>query len=652
MNKVRAGISRQWRLFLLSVSIASLQAFAPATASPQVPQPDAVSHGNFAEAWQRGRPASVIGEITVMYADDFANRRAEKLYFVRDERNGQVVQVQFEKAPANIRTGARVQFTGRGSDSQLYVAAGQVDPSVAASPTAPAGTLAPAATTAVTTDPTAGQRTLVMVGNFTDVCVTCSADAIANTMFSDPSGLSVAALYNASSLGQVKPWGEVVGPYPIGSASTGACDIGGWAQALDAQAVASGLDLAAYQRRMYVVPKNACPAAGYGTIGGTPAASWVFTCDISGVFAHEIGHNLGMDHAGTPTSEYDDGSDPMGMGPGLPGVNAPHRAQLVWLGPGALRQANQSGLYELAPLALDPALATAPQVITLAKPDSGEYYYLSYREPIDFDQNIDRRYLDRLSVHRYKGDGSSSKTYALARLADGESFVDPVNGITIALVSHTSTSASASIEIGCAPSAPSFVLSPASVTAAAGATATYTAALANRDTANCGTSSYTVTAVVPAGWVGAVTPASVSLLPGGSAQVTVAVTSSQNAAVGTFSVSAGVTDSAQAIHSAADVAAYVVRDTVAPSTPTGLKATVNQKRKQIQLSWNASTDNVGIAAYRVSKNGTVVGTATSTTWTDPSYTSGTYSVAAYDPAGNTSAQSTAVTVSLSGGGRK
>jgi chitodextrinase len=79
---------------------------------------------------------------------------------------------------------------------------------------------------------------------------------------------------------------------------------------------------------------------------------------------------------------------------------------------------------------------------------------------------------------------------------------------------------------------------------------------------------------------------------------------------------------------------------------------VNQKRKQIQLSWNASTDNVGIAAYRVSKNGTVVGTAISTAWTDPSYTSGTYSVAAYDLAGNTSAQSAAVTVSLSGGGRK
>ncbi|WP_148571403.1 fibronectin type III domain-containing protein [Nocardioides caldifontis] len=83
-------------------------------------------------------------------------------------------------------------------------------------------------------------------------------------------------------------------------------------------------------------------------------------------------------------------------------------------------------------------------------------------------------------------------------------------------------------------------------------------------------------------------------------------------------------------------------DTTAPSVPTGVAAT--RVGGQPVISWNASTDNVGVTGYDVLRNGTVVGTTTGTSWTDTSNPAGTpsYTVRARDAAGNVSAASTAV----------
>ena len=87
-------------------------------------------------------------------------------------------------------------------------------------------------------------------------------------------------------------------------------------------------------------------------------------------------------------------------------------------------------------------------------------------------------------------------------------------------------------------------------------------------------------------------------------------------------------------------------DTTAPSVPTGVAATAVSDT-QVNLSWSASTDNVGVTGYKVFRNGTQVGTATNTSYQDTGLSGGTtysYTVAAYDAAGNTSAQSSSVSV--------
>jgi chitodextrinase len=93
-------------------------------------------------------------------------------------------------------------------------------------------------------------------------------------------------------------------------------------------------------------------------------------------------------------------------------------------------------------------------------------------------------------------------------------------------------------------------------------------------------------------------------------------------------------------------------DTTAPSTPTGLTATAVSS-SQINLSWTASTDNTGVAGYKIYRAGAQIGTVTSgTTYQSTGLSPATtysYTVAAYDAAGNTSLQSGSVSATTQSG---
>jgi chitodextrinase len=90
-------------------------------------------------------------------------------------------------------------------------------------------------------------------------------------------------------------------------------------------------------------------------------------------------------------------------------------------------------------------------------------------------------------------------------------------------------------------------------------------------------------------------------------------------------------------------------DTTPPSVPTGLSSPT-QTASSISLGWSASTDNAGgsgVAGYEVLRNGTVVGSPTTTSFTDAGLAASTtfsYAVRARDNAGNRSALSAAISV--------
>ncbi|MER5888209.1 glycoside hydrolase family 6 protein [Streptomyces sp. NPDC001941] len=93
-------------------------------------------------------------------------------------------------------------------------------------------------------------------------------------------------------------------------------------------------------------------------------------------------------------------------------------------------------------------------------------------------------------------------------------------------------------------------------------------------------------------------------------------------------------------------------DTTAPTTPTALRAGT-ASATSVPLTWTASTDDTGVTAYDVYRDGTRVGTATTPAFTDtglrPS-TTYTWTVRARDAAGNTSHPSAPASATTSADG--
>jgi chitodextrinase len=87
-------------------------------------------------------------------------------------------------------------------------------------------------------------------------------------------------------------------------------------------------------------------------------------------------------------------------------------------------------------------------------------------------------------------------------------------------------------------------------------------------------------------------------------------------------------------------------DTTAPTTPTALNY-ADKTATTVTLIWKASTDDVGVVGYAVYRGGTLVGSTGDTVFTDSGLTASTaysYTVKAFDAAGNYSAATSALSV--------
>ncbi len=114
---------------------------------------------------------------------------------------------------------------------------------------------------------------------------------------------------------------------------------------------------------------------------------------------------------------------------------------------------------------------------------------------------------------------------------------------------------------------------------------------------------------------------------------------------GTYTLAARAYDAAG--NSSGDQRTITIQngDTQAPSTPANVKATP-VSNSQIDLSWSASTDNIGVSGYVIMRNGSpLITVGTVTNYSDNNLTANTaysYQILAKDAAGNTSPASPAV----------
>lgn len=92
-------------------------------------------------------------------------------------------------------------------------------------------------------------------------------------------------------------------------------------------------------------------------------------------------------------------------------------------------------------------------------------------------------------------------------------------------------------------------------------------------------------------------------------------------------------------------------DTEAPTVPGNVKAVLNGTTGA-DVTWTASTDNVGVTGYEVYRNGAKIATVTGTSYSDTGLqpnTTSTYTVKAKDAAGNASPFSNAANITTPGG---
>lgn len=282
-------------------------------------------------------------------------------------------------------------------------------------------------------------RVLVEVLDFADAPVRCSDADAASVMWSG--ARSVDGLYREITGGALSFYGDVVRVQIAASVTETGCPSGTtWQAAGDAAARAAGYDPASYLHVVQVLPDAVkCSWAGRAYLGclNQPCRVWIRTCSAPDVWAHEIGHNLGMMHAGTAAApEYGDISDIMGTGGnGWRRINAIHAFDQSWT---PAEYANASGTYHLAPL----EATSGTRVLR-----SGDYY-ISYRAPLGYDTTLSTNYSLKTSVHAWVG-GTSPNTLLLAVLRDGESWTG--GALTVTQLHHDTAGADVRLDFGGMP---------------------------------------------------------------------------------------------------------------------------------------------------------------------------------------------------------
>lgn len=514
----------------------------------------------------------------------------------------------------------------------------------------------------------AGDRAAVaIVVEFADAAVSCSDNQIGGLMWTGAQ--SVDGLYRETS------YGALGFPYDVDgdgaadvvrvdvSHTTGeTCDASAWAASADAAAQAEGVDLADYRHRIYVLPGNtSCSWAGLGSLGcGSVCRAWVATCGLPDVYAHELGHNLGMHHASTDDDndgaydcEYCDRSDFMGIGGvGWRQVNGAHKEQMGWLPPEAIAdltgQAAQT--VTVSALTADPAFASFPQSVQVAIPGSSDRYVVTYRRRAGYDANLHGSWANKLNVHRWSGSG---RTLFVAALADGQALSDPASGLTLTALTHDDDGATFLLGSDCTPGAPAISWQPAAAAGEPGQERTFVATIVNEDDASCAAAEFDVAADVPDGWTASISVAQTTLEPGASADVELTVTPPAGAADGDHAVGLALSGDVPE-HDAASYATYAIAGD-APGIVDDLAA-VARTKGFVVLTWTAPEPGASpVDGYRVYREGSIVATVSGPAWIDTrpcAAGSCTYAVVAVDSAGRASALGNGVDVAGAGFARK
>ncbi len=315
----------------------------------------------------------------------------------------------------------------------------------------------------------APHRALVMLAYFAGQTPPAGIDATSvRTLMFGSSAPSVSGYYRENSYGRFQLDGDVHGWYQLPIDST--CAIRDLILAAVNALATSGADVhfLEYQHFIVIAPyTNVACGDGASLIGAAPfltpdgtvtASRAVIRAGAATLYslAHEVGHGLGLHHAGllncdlavtTMTQcsvwEYGDHFDLMGGAYETMGghFDALHKQQLGWLDGMSALTVSGPGVYDLAPLETS---SFGVKVLNISRGD-GTVLSVEYRQPIGYDRDLDDRAVFSGALLHISGDGG--KTFlvdptppAYVRenvLRPGVSFIDAQSGVRLTTVDAT-----------------------------------------------------------------------------------------------------------------------------------------------------------------------------------------------------------------------
>ncbi|MDP3724702.1 MAG: hypothetical protein Q8R11_03675 [bacterium] len=312
-------------------------------------------------------------------------------------------------------------------------------------------------------------------------------------------GQSVREYYLENTYNRISITGEYFGPFelPVTEPSFEQCEIFTRGNDLFEAARNAGISFDGFTHILFQIPCG----SNYSYSVGDHLYISLSGSDLQ-VVIHELGHSFGLNHAarlycqnGTSIdryenctlSEYGDTYDPMGRG--RCHMNAPHKIGLEALDSGNIQFVRTNGSYRLEPYEI-PGLGV--KVLKIPKPDTNEFYYVEYRQPIGLDRCVPFsggliHIWDERNESLTKLVDSTPSTGTLGDfdipdndewLTDGTSFIDQINNISIRQVSHNDTELLLDVQM---PTVPKFALYEVNppTTWGLGQTQTYSITLTN-----------------------------------------------------------------------------------------------------------------------------------------------------------------------------